>query len=122
MNDVQAPGKPEDVDRSEWNRAWASQTLRRLSTPARVDLQLFPEHGAPTDVQLVAVPSEFADRVYIRFETCPVCGNATSDQSRLLVTLYPSFRNGFSYGVSAWTHAHCLASCEELPGPAPIPW
>ena len=116
------PTRPDDIDRSEWDRAFADQRLRRLATPARIDVRLFPEWGEPTAVEITAVPGEFVDRFSPRTETCPVCGTSTSPDSRVVVSLYPTFSNGTSIGIAAWAHVDCFATCEELPGPGRIPW
>jgi len=113
---------PQDDDRTEWDLAWANRPIRRLATPVRIDVRLFPEWGEPTEVHIVAAPPQYAERIYPQTETCPVCGDPTSDRHRLLVKLYPNFSNGLSIGIDAWAHVKCLAACEEVPGPAPIPW
>jgi hypothetical protein len=114
--------KPEDDDRRDWDRAWASQKLRRLATPARIDVRPVSEWGEPTEVQIVEAPREFSDGLNAQSQICPVCGRTTSSEIRQLVSVLPTFSNGLSVGVIAWAHVDCLAACEELPGPAPIPW
>ncbi len=113
-----------DDDRAEWDRIWRNRPLRQLVNPVQIDVAPSPDHefGELTRVDVAADPPQFADRGNRATETCPVCGVTTSPELRIAVSIYPYFASGFSYGRGAWAHEACLASCREIPGPAPVPW
>jgi hypothetical protein len=111
-------------DRDEWDRIWRERPLRRLKTPVQIDVAPTPDSTWQdvVRVDIAADPLRFVDRVWRATEICPVCGTATSAGRRIAVTIYPYFTNGFSYGLGAWAHEPCIAGCEQIQGPAPVPW
>ena len=114
-----------DDSRTEWDNAWRSQPLRRLVNPIQIDVSPTPKDnwGTVTHVDIVSNPPQFADSGWRENDICPMCGfTTTGDSSRLAVTIYPYFSKGFSYGRGAWAHQSCFLACEEIPGPAPVPW
>jgi len=116
---------PIDDDRTEWDNAWRNRPLRRLVNPIQIDVTPTPngDWGDVTHVEIVSDPPQYAERAWRQNDICPMCGRATTDDSsRIAVTIYPYFSKGFSYGRAAWTHESCFATCEEVPGPAPVPW
>ena len=115
----------EDEDRTEWDRVWRERPLRRLVKPALIDVTptANPAWGRVVRVEIAADPPQYADTIEWRnYEGCPVCGEATSLDRRIAATIYPYFESGFSYGLPCWVHEACLAACEEVVGPAPVPW
>jgi hypothetical protein len=114
-----------DDDRTEWDNVWRNRPLRRLVGPVQIDVAPSPNHdwGDVTRVDIAIDPPQFESGVWRKDEICPVCGRATSTkESRVAVTIYPYFANGVSFGLGAWAHESCYASCDEVPGPAPVPW
>ena len=115
----------EDEDRTEWDTTWRNRALRQLVTPVQVDVLPTPnvDWGKVTRVEIAIDPSQYAESGWRKTEICPICGSTTTDgDPRLAVTIYPYFLSGFSYGLPAWVHESCYAGCEEIPGPAPVPW
>jgi hypothetical protein len=114
----------EDEDRTEWDRVWRERPLRQLVNPVQIGLAPTADlgWGEVVRVEIAADPPQFADPGWRSSETCPVCGKATSTDHRIAATIYPYFESGFSYGLPCWVHAACLAACEEVAGPAPVPW
>ena len=113
-----------DDDRTEWDNAWRNLPLRRLVNPIQVDVAPTADAdlGEPTHVDIVADPPQYAERMWRTDDVCPICGRGTSDDgSRVAVTIYPYFLNGFSYGRGAWAHQLCFDSSEEVAGPSPVP-
>lgn len=114
-----------DEDRSEWDAIWRNRELRQLASAVQVDVSptARDEWGTVTRVEIAIDPSQYADSVWRKDDICPICGNMTTgSDSRLMVTIYPYFSSGFSYGLGAWAHQECYAACEKIPGPAPVPW
>lgn len=113
-----------DEDRAEWNRAWRERPLRRLVNPPRINVvpTVDSDWGQVVRVDVATDPPQFVDAGMRISEVCPVCGKETSGGYRLAATLYPYFESGFSYGLPCWIHEPCLASSEEVAGPAPVPW
>lgn len=114
----------EDEDRTEWDRAWRERPLRRLVNPVQIDVAPTgdPAWGEVARVEIAADPPQFANTGWRNSEICPVCGKATPTDNRIAATIYPYFESGFSYGLPCWVHGDCLAACEEVAGPAPVPW
>ena len=115
----------DDDDRTEWDNAWRNRELRRFVGPIQIDVSPTPndDWGHVTRVEIVSDPPQFANSIWRKDDICPVCGQATADDSsRIAVTIYPYFSKGFSYGFGAWVHESCFATCEAVPGPAPVPW
>ena len=113
-----------DDDRTEWDEAWRNRPLRQLIRPVQIDVAPNPNHtfGNVTRVDIAADPPQYLNSEWRKVDICPVCGAATSIDSRIAVSIYPYFESGFSYGLSAWAHKSCFATCKEIAGPAPIPW
>jgi hypothetical protein len=113
-----------DDERAEWDEAWRNRPLRRLICPVQIDVAPTQNHpfGNVTHVDIAADPPQFIDSIWRKNDLCPVCGTAASVDSRIAVTVYPYFESGFSYGLGAWAHQSCFATCKEVAGPAPIPW
>lgn len=114
----------EDEDLVKWNRVWRERPLRRLLIPPQIDVVPTADHdwGKVIRVDVAADPPQFVGSGFRDSEICPVCGNVASSDYRIAATLYPYFESGFSYGLPCWIHEPCLASCEEVAGPAPVPW
>lgn len=114
----------EDEDRTEWDRVWRERPLRQLVNPVLIDVEPTADAtwGKVVRVEIAADPPQFADVGWRNSEICPVCGKATSSDCRIASTVYPYFESGFSYGLPCWVHEACLAACEEVAGPAPVPW
>ncbi|MFN2510543.1 MAG: hypothetical protein ABR568_03755 [Pyrinomonadaceae bacterium] len=114
-----------DDDRTAWDTAWRDRPLRRLVNQVQIDVSPTPndDWGDITQVDIAIDPPQFETSVWRKDDICPVCGRTTTgESSRLAVNIYPYFSKGFSYGLGAWAHESCFASCEEVPDPAPIPW
>ena len=113
-----------DKERLEWDEAWRNRHLRRLISAVQIDVSPMPDHtfGEVAHVDIAADPPQFVGSVWRKDDLCAVCGDATEVNCRIAVTIYPYFGSGFSYGLGAWAHHHCLQGCKEIPGPAPIPW
>ena len=113
-----------DDERAEWDEVWRNRPLRQLVVPVQIDVAPTPSHtfGHVTHVDIAADPPQFVDSIWCKDDLCPVCGTATSVDSRIAVTIYPYFANGFSSGLGAWAHQSCFERCKEIVGPAPIPW
>ena len=114
----------EDEDRAEWDRVWRERPLRRLVNLPQIDVVPAADDawGKVLRVDVASDPPQFVDSGLRVSEICPVCGKGASSDCRIAATLYPYFESGFSYGLPCWMHEHCLASCEEVAGPAPVPW
>jgi hypothetical protein len=114
----------EDEDRTEWDRVWRARPLRQLVNPVQTDVAptADPAWGAVVRVAIAADPPQFADTVRRDSEICPACGKVASTDNRIAATIYPYFEGGFSYGLPCWVHEACLAACEEIAEPAPVPW
>ena len=114
----------EDEDRTEWDRVWRERPLRQLVNPVQIDVvpTSDPAWGEVVRIEIAADPPQFSDTGWRNSEDCPVCGNVTSADHRIAATIYPYFESGFSYGLPCWVHESCLLSCEEIAGPAPVPW
>lgn len=112
---------PHDEDRTAWDLAWSSQTVRRLTLPSPVDLKVFAEWGEPIGVTFSSVPAQYVDRVLPPHGQCPVCGVEPDIGSRVPISLLMTFSQ-HSLGRTTWAHADCVATCEEVPCPAGIPW
>jgi len=115
----------DSIDRTEWDNAWRNLPLRRVVDPIQVDVAPTPhaDLGEPTHVDIVADPPQYAEPGWRPNDVCPICGRGTNDDtSRLAVTLFPYFANGFSYGRPSWVHQSCFDSCEEIADPSPVPW
>jgi hypothetical protein len=113
-----------DDDRTEWDKAWRERPLRRLVNPVPVDVAPTPDPawGKVLRVDVAADPPQFTDRCWRKSEVCPVCGEVATSENRIAASIYPYFEIGFSYGLYCWVHEACLLSCEEIAGPAPVPW
>ena len=114
-----------DDDRTSWDAAWRDRPLRRLVNPVQIDVSQSPNEDCDdiTRVDIAIDPPQFEGSVWRKEDICPVCGRTTTgESSRLAVSVYPYFSKGFSYCLGAWAHESCFASCEEVPGPAPVPW
>jgi hypothetical protein len=114
-----------DDDRTAWEAAWRERPLRRLVDPVQIDVSPTPNDnwGDITRVDIAIDPPQFEGSGWRKDDICPVCGcTTTGESSRLRVTIFPYFSKGFSYGLAAWAHESCFAVCEEVPGPAPVPW
>jgi hypothetical protein len=114
-----------DEDRTEWDTAWRNRPLRQLVNPVKIDVSPTPHEdwGIVTRVEIAVDPPQYESSVWRKDDICPICGNTTTgENSRVAVTIYPYFSKGFSYGLGAWAHERCFATCEEVPGPAPVPW
>jgi hypothetical protein len=114
----------EDEDRTEWDKAWRECPLRQLVNLAQIDVTptADADWGKVIRVEIVADPPQFADTGWRNSDICSVCGNVTSADNRIAATIYPYFDSGFSYGLPCWVHEACLLSCEEIAGPALVPW
>jgi hypothetical protein len=114
----------EGEDRAEWDRAWRERPLRRLVNLPQINVAPTADHtwGKVVRVEVAADPPQFVDSGLRNSGICPVCGRGTSSDCRIAATLYPYFEGGFSYGLPCWLHGPCFASCEEVAGPAPLPW
>jgi hypothetical protein len=114
----------EDEDRTEWDRGWRERPLRQLVNPVQIDVAptADPAWGKLVRVEVAADPPQFSDTGYRNSEICPVCGDVTSAYNQIAATIYPYFDGGFSYSLPCWVHEACLVSCEEIAGPAPVPW
>jgi hypothetical protein len=114
----------EDEDRTEWDRVWRERPLRQLIAPVQIDFAPVadPAWGEVVRVTIAADPPQFADTALRDSEICPVCGKVAPTDVRMAATIYPHFASGFSYGLPGWVHETCLAACEEVAGPAPVPW
>src|SRR5687767_12644354 len=115
---------PADKQRAEWDEVWRNRPLRQLVSPVQIDVAPGPNHpfGNVTHVDIAADPAQYTDSGWRKDDICPVCGTATSIESRIAVTIYPYFESGFSYGLGAWAHKSCFATCKEIAGRAPVPW
>ena len=114
-----------DDDRTAWDAAWRGRPLRRLVNPVQIDVSPSPNEdcGDITRVDIAIDPPQFEGSVWRKDDICPVCGHTTTGEStRLAVSIYPYFSKGFSHGLGAWAHKSCFAECQEVPGPAPVPW
>ena len=113
-------------DRTEWDNAWRNRPLRRFVHPIQIDVAPTSDAdhwGDVTHIDIVSDPPQYAGFGWRENDICPLCGRTTiHDGSRIAVTIYPYFSKGFSYGRAAWAHESCFAMCEEIPGPAPVPW
>ena len=108
-----------DDDRTEWDAAWQNRPLRRLVNPVQIDVSPTPNDnwGDVTRVNISIDPPQFEHFNWRKDDICPVCGQTTTgESSRLAVSIHPYFSNGSSYGLGAWAHESCFASCEEVPG------
>lgn len=113
-----------DNERAAWDEVWRHRPLRQLVSQVPIDVAPMPGHsfGSVTHVDMAADPPQFEDSAWRKDDLCPVCGNPTLVDSRIAVTIYPYFASGFSYGFGAWAHQSCFAACQEIAGPAPLPW
>jgi hypothetical protein len=114
----------DDDDRSEWDDVWSTRPLRQLVNPVQIAVAPTADHawGKVIRVEIAADPHQFAGLGWRETEICPVCGVTTSTGLRVAATIYPYFASGFSYGLGVWVHEPCFAACEEIAGPAPVPW
>ena len=114
----------EEDDRAEWDRVWRARPLCRLVNPVQIDVSLTadPALGEVMRVEIAADPPQYAGAIWRQTEVCPACGEVTSPEARIAATVYPHFDSGVSYGLPCWVHQSCLAACEEVAGPAPVPW
>lgn len=114
----------EDEDRTEWDRVWRERPLRQIVKPVQIEVAPTPNPawGRVVRVEIAADPPQYADTIWRNSEGCPVCGEATTSDRRIAATIYPYFESGFSYGLPCWVHEACFAACEEIAGPAPVPW
>lgn len=113
-----------DNERAEWDEVWRNRPLRQPVRPVQIDVAPRPDHtfGNVTHVDIAADPPQYIESGWRKDDICPVCGTATSIGSRIAVSIYPYFESGFSYGLAAWAHKSCFATCKEIAGPAPVPW
>jgi hypothetical protein len=99
---------------------------RRLPAPPKIHLGNLPGAGvfadSPVSFTISLDPPEFADRAWRESSRCPVCGGATSPQSRQAASIHPTWPSGFSLGIGVWVHQDCFEQCPETDQPAPIPW
>lgn len=114
----------DDDDRTEWDEIWRNRPLRQLVNPVQIDVAPTEDDtwGKVMRVEIAADPPQFVDLGWRKTEICPVCGMTTSTGLRIAVTIYPYLASGFSYGLGCWVHEPCFADCEEIAGPAPVPW
>lgn len=115
---------PKHQDRTEWDRVWGSRPVRRLPGPVRIAVAQgdSAEVGMPVHVDIAVDPHQFEETVVRQTDVCPVCGESTANGGRIAVSIYPEFENGISYGLGAWAHESCLATCELVPGVKHVPW
>jgi hypothetical protein len=113
-----------DDAQAEWDGAWRNRPLRQLVGPVQIDVAPMPNHsfGNVTHIDIAVDPPQNIASGWRKDNICPVCGTATSIDSRIAVTIYPYFDSGFLYGLAAWAHESCFATCREIAGPAPVPW
>lgn len=114
----------EDVERTEWDRAWRERPLRQLVNPVKINVapNTDPAWGEVERVEIASDPPQFLNPDWRDSDICPVCGKATADDQRIGASLYPYFTSGFTYGLPCWVHEVCLLACAEIAGPAPVPW
>jgi hypothetical protein len=116
-----------DDDRTAWDRAWRAAPHRRLPKPPAIDVSegLAGRFGEVVAVTVSLVPPEhrllFDQRAAPQSEACAVCGEGTSEPTRLSSMLNVTFESGFHYGLGAWVHRLCFEGCPEAGEPSPIP-
>jgi hypothetical protein len=118
----------DDEERIAWDRAWRAMPHHRLLSPPTIDdseglAELFGDVVAAT---ISLVPPEYSplfdQRVAPRSHMCAVCGEQTSESTRLSAMLNVTFVSGIHLGLGSWVHRSCIGNCPEAGEPPPIPW
>jgi len=115
----------EEIDGTEWDKAWKSMPNRRLPKPDFIDWTSLTgyEVGKVIDVTFGEVPFKFQGLVHISTAMCAVCGRLTDDKSdRTVICLSPRFTEFPPVGFGACAHKACVDGCPEIEEPNPIPW
>ena len=110
-------------DRVEWDRAWSSQSHRRLETLLNIDVTSGLPVGKVVSVNISEDPPEFSDRGFRQSDECPVCGRMTVGMPRRAASVHPKFESSLiNISIGVWVHDKCFESCPDTGEPAPIPW
>jgi hypothetical protein len=118
----------DDEERIAWDRAWRAMPHRRLLKPPTIDdnERLAELLGDVVAATISLVPPEhspmYHQRAGPRWDLCAVCGEQTSESTRLSAKLNVTFVSGIHLGLGAWVHRSCFGSCPEADEPPPIPW
>jgi hypothetical protein len=118
----------DDEERIAWDHAWRVMPHHRLLSPPSIDVRAgLAEHfGDVVAVTISLVPPEygwlFNQRAAPESETCAVCGQETSEPTRLSAMVNARFESGFRCGLGAWVHRSCFETCPEVGEPPPIPY
>ncbi len=121
---IQKKAESMDGDREDWDRAWTLAPHRRLldiskfdfAGPFRMDL------GDVVSVSVTIAPFEYADKLCIEDDICPICGATTVASDRTRVSVNPVFTKIPNLAFGSWAHSSCLENCPIINDPTPIPW
>jgi hypothetical protein len=112
----------EDVDRTDWDNAFSGMPHRGINLASDFDIGLSLGFGEIVSTTISEDPKQYADRIWKRSDSCPVCGKMTNESNRVSASLHPKFLTGLTIGVGVWIHISCLDACPRIDEPTPVPW
>ena len=111
-----------EIDRSDWDRAWGAQTVRLLPDGCKLDVSHHFPGQKLCEVTIAIDPPQYADRPWRESEICPVCGQATLTTERIAASLDVKYEQGLRVGMGVWAHKECIEICKDTGLSAGVPW